>query len=146
MPYSGGSGFLSKNIWKIFLSDLEYWDPANVVFNVLVIRTKDSMSIISEYNIAMQRISSGYQCETIYRYMINNVNVKLPTTAVSVKYWALPKNLQLMNMPNRLSLREKSTQWPQRWSQRNGDVDKNRTKYPSQHSLARGLISYWPSY
>ena len=40
---------------------------------------------MSEYNIVMQSLSSGYQRETMYQNMIKNVNVKLPTIAASVE-------------------------------------------------------------
>ena len=70
---------------KIFLSDLEYWDPVNVVFNASTVESENITTIISEYDIAMQIISIGHQPETMYKNMINSTNVKLPPIAVSVK-------------------------------------------------------------
>ena len=70
---------------KILLSDPESWDPANVVFNISTIVTKNNIRVMSEYDIAMQSISSGYQREDMYKSLINSVDVKFPTVVASVE-------------------------------------------------------------
>ena len=79
---------------KIFMSDPEYWDPANVKFNIstLEMGTKETYQHQSEYDIAMLSISSGYRQDLIHERMIDNVNVKMPVITSEVKKLApMPK-------------------------------------------------------